>query len=342
MDPSRSRDATIGAVRRDRPRVRARTSESAFSGAGSSLALVPLSAALLVAALLLPRGVTPELVPLPHLDGRVIEREIRADAERADKARDLALSADVRALGSAIREFNSREARDAKELDLSDARSDIERARGVVLDHGKDEELLGLRAVQMQGFLAEVRRFERTGEVSGELEALGGTFVRRMRKVGWCQDHRLLLDDLERRAAFKQTWNTLIEVDKKPPFSLSTMETRALYTLYFTHPHAPEAQRSALAVARRAAKDKATLDRIADGEHAGAEAWLLTKLGEYGPLDPSYPLILARGVAYYQRRQYADAAHAFSEWLRVHPDGPWTLRARNYLRASSASEEASF
>jgi hypothetical protein len=306
------------------------------------LALIPLGAALLLAALLLPRGAIPYEIPLPELDARVIAGEMRADAERAERARHVALSPDIRALGSAIREFNTLEAQDARDLDLSNARADIERVRRRVVDTGQDEALLALRAVQMEGFLAEVQRFERTGVVSAELDALGGTFIRRMRKVGWCQGHELVLTDIERRAAFKATWSSLIEVEKKEKFRLSAMETRALYTLYFTHPHAPEPQREALTLARRTAKDQATCDRIDDGEHAGAEAWLLTKLGEYAAIDPSYPILLARGVALYQRRQYADAARSFSQWLDAHPDGPWTLRARNYLRASTLAEEATY
>lgn len=295
-----------------------------------------------MAALLLPRGAVPDAVPLPELDDRVIAREIRADADRAAKARAAPLPQTVRALGSAIRTFNTREATDATEIELADARADIERARLGVLGKGMDEDLLALRAVQLGGFLAEVRRFERTGESSAELEALGGTFVRRMRKVGWCRDHTVVLNDIERRAAFKGTWNALIEVDKRSAFKLSPMETRALYTLYFTHPHAPEAQRAQLALARRAAKDQATCARIDDGERAGEQSWLLTKLGEYAPLDPAYPAQLARGIAYYRRHQYADSARAFSQWLEDHPDGPWTLRARNYLRAATLAEEATF
>jgi hypothetical protein len=297
---------------------------------------------LVLAALMLPRGAIPDRVPLPELDDRVIESEIRADADRADRARQTPLSQDVRALGSAIRTFNTLEAEDARDVELSDARAQIERTRLLVVDKGKDLELLALRAVQMEGFLVEVERFERTRTESKELEALGGTFIRRMKKVGWCEGKSVVLTDIERRAAFKSAWNTLIEVDKMEAFQLSTMETRALYTLYFTHPHAPEPQRAALTLARAAAKDEATCKRIDDGEHAGQQAWLLTKLGEYGKIDPGYPLLLARGVALYQRRQYADAAHSFSLWLDAHPDGPWTLRARNYLRASSNAEEATY
>jgi hypothetical protein len=291
---------------------------------------------------MLPRSAIPDLIPVPILDELAIEREVRADRDRAERARKKPLAAEVRSLGSAIRDFNTGEADSDRDIVLSDARAAIDRARLLIVDRGLDQEVLALRAVQLDGFLAEVRRFEHTGEASPELKALGGTFVTRMRRVGWCEGQRVLLTDLERRAAFKATWNKLVSLDKIGAFALSDQETRALYTLYFTHPHAPEAQRSALALARAQAKDKATCARIDDGERAAAAAWLLPKLVEYGAIDPEYPLALARGVVLYHRHQYADAARSFTQWLESHPDGPWTLRARNHLRASIAAEENSF
>jgi hypothetical protein len=332
-------DGTIVHVRSD-PRHDATPPTKA--GRGRALALIPLSVAFVLAALMLPQRAVPDQIPLPVLDQVAIEKELRADQSRADRAREKPLSAEVRSLGSAIRDFNTGEANGERDLVMSDARTAIERARLPVLGRGLDDEVLALRAVQLEGFLLEVQRFEQTGEISPELKALGGTFVTRMRRVGWCEGHRVLLTDLERRAAFKATWNSVIDAEKTGPFALSNQETRALYTLYFTHPHASEAQRAALALARTQAKDKETCARINDGERAAAGAWLLPKLAEYGILDPGYPLALARGVVFYQRHQYADAARYFSEWLELHPDGPWTLRARNHLRASIAAEENSF
>jgi hypothetical protein len=300
--------------------------------------------AVVLAALLIPRKAIPDTVPLPDLDDRTITREIRADAERVERARRSPLSAEVRELGSAIRAFNTAEAQDEKDVVLTDARAAIDRALVDVARRGKEaeEELLALRAVQMEEFLAEVKRFERTGSASAELDALGGTFIRRMRRVGWCEGNHVLLDDLERRAAFKSTWNNVVELTKDAGLALSNQETRALYTLYFRHPHATEPQRAALALARSQAKDAATCARIDDGERAAAQAWLIAKLAEYAALDPSYPVGIARGIAFYHRRQFADAAKTFSQWLEAHPDGPWTLRTRNYLRASMAAEEESY
>jgi hypothetical protein len=334
-----SDDGTIVRVRSDQ---RQDAGASRKAGTGRALALIPLSVAVVLAALMLPRSAVPSLLPVPELDQRAIEREVRADRERAERSRAKLLPAEVRSLGAAVRHFNTREADNERDVELTDARAEIDRARLLLIGRGLEEEVIALRAVQLDGFLVEVERFERTGEISPELKALGGTFVARMRRVGWCEGHHLVLTDLERRAAFKATWNKLVDLDKDSIFALSNQETRALYTLYFTHPHASEAQRAALALARAQARDKETCARIDDGEHAATEAWLLPKLGEYGTLDPEYPLAFARGVVLYQRHQYADAARSFTQWLDAHPDGPWTLRARNHLRASMAAEENSF
>jgi hypothetical protein len=236
-------------VRRDRPREAAPNKDAR---GGRSLALIPLGVAVLLAALLLPRKAVPDTVPLPELDDRIIAHEIRADAERADRARRVPLSPDVRELGGAVRAFNTAEAQDEKDLVLSDARLAIDRALVDVAQRGKgaNDEVLELRAVQMEGFLAEVRRFERTGQTSPELDALGGTFIRRMRRVGWCEGNRVVMTDLERRAAFKTTWNKLVELDKDEAFALSSQETRALYTLYFSHPRCRAAESGACPRAR--------------------------------------------------------------------------------------------
>jgi TolA-binding protein len=326
-------------VRRDGPRDESGRKDPR---AGRLLALVPVGVALVLAGFLLPRRVVPEDIPLPELDDRIISREVRADTERAARAHVVPLAADVRALGSAIRAFNTAEASDERDVVLTDARAAIDRARLDLIGHGRDSELLGLRAVQMTEFLTEVRRFEATGRRSSELDALAGTFIPRMRRVGWCDGNNVLLNDLERRAAFKATWNTLVVLDKDPAFALSDQENRALYRLYFAHPHASEPQRAALAIARSQARDAATCARIDDGERVAIQSWLVPKLAEYASLDPSYPIAIARGVVFYKRHQYGEAAHSFSQWLEQHPNGPWTLRARNYLKASTLAAEETY
>jgi TolA-binding protein len=81
-----------------------------------------------------------------------------------------------------------------------------------------------------------------------------------------------------------------------------------------------------------------TCARIDDGERVAALGWILTKMKELGKIDPTYPLDYARGIALFHSHDYAAAAIAFRGWLEQHPNGPWTLRARNYLLASEEEE----
>jgi hypothetical protein len=123
-------------------------------------------------------------------------------------------------------------------------------------------------------------------------------------------------------------------VSDRPELALSLDEQRSLYAFYLRHPHAPEAQRTALAMARSQTKDAATCARIEEGERLAAFGWTLTKMRELATIDPSYPLEYARGIALFHTHEYGPSAQAFRTWLEQHPDGPWTLRAQNYLLAS--------
>ena len=54
-------------------------------------------------------------------------------------------------------------------------------------------------------------------------------------------------------------------------------------------------------------------------------------------LDPTYPAAYARGVSNLRRGEIRRAADDLTLWVRDHPDGPLTLRARAYLRAAVAA-----
>ncbi|MEZ4310178.1 MAG: hypothetical protein R3F14_19220 [Polyangiaceae bacterium] len=60
----------------------------------------------------------------------------------------------------------------------------------------------------------------------------------------------------------------------------------------------------------------------------------IEKIRELGALDPSYPAAFAEGVVLFRLGRFELAAQAFERHLAAHPDGPWTLRARNHLKAS--------
>ena len=297
------------------------------------LALIPISVAVLLGSLVLPRSAPPHDVPLPVVDTRVIRQVRGLDHARAERARATPLNGDARALGSAIREFNTREAKDDTAAQLAAAREAINTVLPSALAAGM-EDLLALRAFQMERFLEEVRAFEVTGQETDELGALAGTFLVRLRLADWSVDHEVLLTDDERRVAFKLAWNGVAGVDRRPEFALALDETRVLYTLFLRLPHLAEATKDALDRARHNAKDPAACSAVAAGTQLAIEAWRYEKIKKFGAIDPSYPLAYALGVSHFLRAQYPASAESFRDWLQAHPRGPLTLRATNHLKAA--------
>jgi hypothetical protein len=301
------------------------------------LALVPIGVALVLGVLLLPRRVRPESVPLPVADPRELARAARSDHELAERARRVPLPAAVRALGTAVRDFHVLEAHDASGEAVYEARRAIDAALPEALAAGV-EELRELRAVQLEGFLDELHRFEATGTASPELEALAGGFVRSLTAEGWCNGRAVAPGDDALRTMFKIMWGSLLGLENRAELAPVLDEQRALYAFYLSHPRPPKAAREAIGSARRGARDAAACDALDEAEHAAAEAWRLERIGRLAAIDPTYPAAYARGVSNYRRGDYAASAQAFRAWLSDHPDGPLALRAQNYLRAAAESE----
>jgi hypothetical protein len=301
-----------------------------------ALALVPVSVALALGLLLLPRQAAPDSVPLPTPNARELARTAAVDRDLAQGARRAPLPGPVRALGSALREYHLQEARGTQEHLLAQARHAIEAATGEALAADEDE-LLRLRASQLETFLTELRRFEATGVESEDLLAVAGTFVSAMRYEGWCTGTTIAAGDGALRAMFKEMWNGLAAVGDRPAFRPSLDEERALYALYLLRPHPARAARDAIASARRSAHDEASCAALAQAERAAAETWRIERIARLAAIDPAYPALYARGVANLRRGDYSHAADDLSAWLRDHPDGPFTLRARSALRAAVAS-----
>ncbi len=300
------------------------------------LAAIPVTVGLLLGALLLPHMSPPEDVPLPRTDTRVLAATERGDDTRAARAEATELPAEVRALGDAVRAFNVAEAKDARETNWPKLRAEVDRTRRIALEKGIDA-IVSLRAVQLAIFLREVRRYEQTGEISAELDAVGGAFVRRMSIVGWVDGRRVAFDEHALRAAFKLKWNAVTRFEQVPELALSLDETRALYAFYLTHPLVPDTARLTFAAARKTARTPADCAALAEGERIAREGWRLEKVEQIGKQDPAYPLLFARGVEQYRTGKFDLAASTFTRWLESHPDGPFTLRARNHLRASLAA-----
>jgi hypothetical protein len=294
------------------------------------LGLVPIVVGLVLGVLLLPRRAEPEEIPLPIVDGRALARTEADDARLAAEP----LAADARDVGGAIREFNTRQAKQEgteSPATVNEARLAIDRALATIDPPRRESALLALRATQLEGFVAEVRAFEATGAESPELVALGGPFVRRLRDVGWCKGHALAMDDSVVRVMFKSEWSALLGLDQGP-FALTLDEQRALYAFYLRHPHAPTSIRRKLDEARATAPSAKACDALAQTERIAAEDWRIEKIKRLRAIDGAYPAPLALGIAYYRRGEFNASAQAFHDWIDAHPDGPWTIRARHYLR----------
>jgi hypothetical protein len=273
-------------------------------------------------------------VPLPVVDGRVFARVVDTDHALAERARREPLPGAVRALGSAIRDFHTREARDDDTQSLYEARRAINDALVEVLRAGSDS-LVALRAVQLEAFLGEIHRFGSGGGESDELKALAGGFVRSLTTEGWCEGHTLAADDDVLRTMFKQMWNGLLSQENNATLALTLDEQRALYAFYISHPHPSKGMHDAIEAARRGAHDEASCAGIDEAERAAAESWRLERIARLALIDPSYPADYARGVVSYRRGDFSASARAFRAWLGEHPDGPLALRAQNFLRAAS-------
>jgi hypothetical protein len=289
---------------------------------------------------MLPRAVAPTTVPVPVADLRAFDARVAEDRARARRVESERLPDDARLLGQAIRDFNAASVLEDKSTEWGKLRRGIDGSLAVVraMPNGNSI-VLDLRAVQLEHFLAAVREFERTGESSKELDELGGSFVRRSKMAGWIDDKTVLMDEPVRRVAFKLAWNALAQLDNLPDFDPTIDELRVLYTFYLQHPHAPDHARAQIDALRKTAKTKKDCDNLDAGERLAADAWRLDKVEKLAKVDSAYPADYARGALHYRMAAYGESARSFQKWLEEHPNGPFTLRARNHLRAAIRARE---
>ncbi|WP_437478635.1 hypothetical protein WME75_30655 [Sorangium sp. So ce1014] len=322
------------------------------------------------AILAVPRSVEPAELPLPLADAQALARARDADIARAGEAEQLGLDAEVRELGSAIRAFGVVDAdADHTEAELLAARKRVLEAVGPALAQG-DEAVLRLRAYQMSSFVREVRRFEATGEESDELRELGGNFIGLLRRNTWLrrgeaglrgggEARRIAMDGAVLGVLFKKRWGAIVGL-QRAPFGVALDEERALFKFLLSHPlggggrsaqdlaappaaeaaERPEQQAGEPGPRSPAAALRAAALRAAEAQRA-EEHYRLKKIDELAALDPEYPRHLARGVTLYRLGKFVQSAEAFRSHLEQHPDGAYTLRAQNHLRAAleRASEE---
>jgi hypothetical protein len=274
---------------------------------GWPVGLVIVSAALLSALLVVPRHVEPAAVPRPVID-RLEQRssELR-EAARRERAR-AGLALEVRSVGEAFRRFGQASAGGQQAPEL--LRAQLRRLTRAAIDRAGDEALLNLRALQTQLFVQALARSD--AEPTAELDELGGALLALGRNNGWFAPSPTAASQSELETLFHVYWADALEL-RRHPFAPTLNEWRVYYRFLLSQPV-------------RAGKER--------------DQDLQRRLGYVAALarhDLDYPQHLARGVLLYQRGAPADAAAAFVAHLEQHPDGPWTLRVKNYLAACGAA-----
>ena len=280
-----------------------------------------------------PRSVPPSEVPAPSVEPAALAAALATDAARArDAAAQAAkgeLDYDVRALGEAVRAFGRAEVAE-RGADKEEAHRRATMAARSAIAHGPDA-VLALRAFQARAFLREMRGFERTGEATEELSDLAGVFPRSVAAYRWYDPaaRRLLPGDAALLALYKKRWNRVTGLMGEV-FALSLDEERTLLGFLIEHPAVAAAPPSGRAGAATRRAQEIDL-RVA------VEKQRQEKIQELGRLDAAYPAAFAEGVVLFRLGQFEAAAKAFDAHLAAHPDGPWTLRARNHLKAALES-----
>lgn len=275
---------------------------------GWQLGVVAVGIALVGAVLAVPRAAAPDVLPRPAVDWPEITRELGVEGDRARAAEQNILPYDVRAAGELMRRYGDAAADNDPvrgDAELADLRAQIKVAR----HRAGNKRLLELRAVQSRMFQRALGHWEATGRSDEDLRQLGGDFLRKARESGWIEPpHRLSMSRAERSVLYRIRWSGLSGLLETYPFTPTLDDWRVYYGFLLAHPEG-------------------------DGEHRREENQL-SYVDTLEKHDPSYLSALARGVLFYRLGRYPEAAAALRSHLTSHPDGAWTLRARNYLAAA--------
>jgi hypothetical protein len=270
---------------------------------GSAPFVIGLTFALVAALLGAPRATEPLVLPLPEPHRAILHHNEGVDRTRVERAREQGLPFAVRAVGEALRRFGAAVASASGEV--PELRAKLGGLVRMELKRSGPEPLLALRAVQTELFVTATHDWERTGHVGTDLRELGGDFHVLARKSGWLEGQELVLEDDERALLFRMRWNDVAGLADTPPFAPTLDEHRARYALLLRHP-------SGTTPEERLARQLGYVEAV-------------------GKLDHDYPAAFARGVLFYRAQAYDASVESFRAQLAAHPDGPWTLRAKNHL-----------
>lgn len=268
--------------------------------------------ALVAAALGVPRPVAQTELPEPLPDRRALSWREADERGFAEEARRWPLPYDVRAVGELFRRHGAASAAGEGER-AARLLSDLRDASRVALARHGERALLRLRAVQGELFEQALEAFERSGQSSRELEELGGNLIAKAKENGWLEGKRLLMSRDARRVFFRIRWSDLTGTRRVAAFAPRLDEWRVYYGFLLTHP-----------------EGKTPSDKLRSR---------LAYVNALAKRDAEYPAWLARGVVQYELGALPEAVEAFRTQLEERPDGPYVLRAKNYLLGALAKAE---
>jgi len=269
------------------------------------------------ALIVVPRPVVPIDLPKPRLDARAVAEVEAHDRALASSVDASPLDARVRRLGSAVRAVGHDES--SADPRLPTAQKDLKTAALEAMKFSVPD-VVRLRAFQTEAFLRALASWQQTGAATDEIAELGGTFLSTFESSGWVvdqpHDRAVVMPELALRASYKKRWNDIVGL-KAGELELTLEEQRALVGFVLEHPPRPRDRR----------QGRVTLDTYEDQMR-------LNKIDELAKLDPSYPALFAKGIVFYRLSAYESAVTAFAQYLEATPDGPYALRAANFLKAS--------
>lgn len=269
---------------------------------GWQAALVAVTIVLLAAILVVPRAGARVDLPLPDVDREAQLAELERLDGLAGRAKGHPLPYAVRAVGEQVRRIG---AMSKPSVGAQDSIVELRRlVRAARTEYGNDP-LLVLRAVQTRLFIRAVDRWLSSRAADRELTELAGNFPEVAQSRGWVDDARLTVAREDLESAYLTRWTVLAGLADDSTFAPSLDDLRVYFRLRIGYPEIGSGRENL----RELSDDIVSLFKK----------------------DSEYPIWLARGVVDYHAHRYEDAAGAFRQHLTLHPSGPWTLRARNYL-----------
>jgi hypothetical protein len=283
---------------------------------GWQVGAVTVFVATVVTSVVVPRSAVPHTVPPSSLSPNEISAtraELRSEAARAESG-ELAhavrlLEARFRAVGRAEASRDARlAARWAGELGSS--------ASSALVGHR--EEVIALRTFLALEFSRRYLRRMRSGRDDPELLELGGATLDEMAENDWLQRPEQLTPsaDLVLCGLFARRFNLMVVPQAPALVPLDDEVERALFAYLMTHPPRARLATNAMETASTQVK------------------FVLTQIDGLSKLERDYPTLFAKGVVLYRAGQYEAAASAFDGYLQKNPDGPYRLRAVNFLKAT--------